>query len=160
MNQRFLLTSIFMSFALTTCVWQPAKADGPCKACQSAAHHHCHRCDHHDSHQCCPSSAPCCHDARICIRAGNAPGCYSEAGVRAFMTLFRAAAEKGVENAAIRAFNATTVAKPCEVCGQASDRDDHDDHKHGDDNDEHEKKRGDDDRRKKGDQDKKRDSKK
>jgi len=72
------------------------------------------------------------------------------------MTLFRAAAEKGVENATIRAFSATTVAAPCEVCGHAKDRDDDDDgddHKHGDDDDE--KKRDDDDHSKKRDQDKK-----
>jgi hypothetical protein len=47
-----------------------------------------------------------------------APVCYSEAGLKAFVTLFRDAAAKGVENATVRAFNATKVAPDCVDCDQ------------------------------------------
>ncbi|MEO8494924.1 MAG: hypothetical protein ABI614_07630 [Planctomycetota bacterium] len=157
MKQQILLTGI-LSIAFTTLVSQPAAAEGPCKSCQAAAHHHDHQGDHHGSLHCCAQAPRCCQDARICIRANNAPACFSEAGVRAFMTLFSAAAEKGVENATIRAFNATSVAAPCDLGSPAKDDDDehgdkHDkDEKHGDDDD-----KKDDDHKKKDDDDKKKD---
>jgi hypothetical protein len=39
--------------------------------------------------------------------------CYTEAGVKAFVSIFREAAIRGVENATVRAFNATKVVPDC-----------------------------------------------
>jgi len=39
--------------------------------------------------------------------------CYTQAGVRAFVALFREAAAKGVENATVRALNATRTIPDC-----------------------------------------------
>ena len=66
----------------------------------------------------CPPVPCCCEDARVCVIEEVAPVCYTEAGLKAFVTLFRDAAAKGVENATIRAFNATKVAPDCVDCDQ------------------------------------------
>jgi hypothetical protein len=66
----------------------------------------------------CPPSPCCCVDATVCVVEEVAPVCYTEAGVRAFVTLFRDAAAKGVENATVRAFNATKVAPDCIDCDE------------------------------------------
>jgi hypothetical protein len=65
----------------------------------------------------CPPVPCCCQDARICVSAELSRVCYTEAGVRAFITLFQEAAVKGVENATIRAFNATKVVPDCVPSG-------------------------------------------
>lgn len=61
-------------------------------------------------------AAGCCNDARVSISIRTARPCFTENGVRAFMTLFQAAAEKGVENATIRAFNGTNAKADCQDC--------------------------------------------
>lgn len=64
----------------------------------------------------CPPPPVCCKDAKICIRVDNDTVCYTEKGLYAFVGLWREAAAKGIENATIRAFNATNVAPPCAPC--------------------------------------------
>jgi hypothetical protein len=61
----------------------------------------------------CPPVPPCCEDARICIIEDSPPVCYTETGLRAFVTIFRGAAARGVENATIRALNATESVPDC-----------------------------------------------
>jgi hypothetical protein len=64
----------------------------------------------------CPPVPCCCEDARICIIEEVPPVCYTEAGLQAFVAIFRGAAAKGVENATVRAFNATKVVPDCIDC--------------------------------------------
>lgn len=68
----------------------------------------------------CPPARPC-RDATICVRPTSRP-CYTPEGVNAFVALFRDAAEKGVENAAIRAFNSTRVAPAAPQAGPPASR--------------------------------------
>lgn len=56
---------------------------------------------------------PCCQDANICFRPDAKRECYTPGGVASFMSIWQAAVAKGVENAAIRAFNATQAEPPC-----------------------------------------------
>jgi hypothetical protein len=64
----------------------------------------------------CPPAPCCCEDARVCVVEQSKTVCYTEAGLRAFAAVFRDAAAQGVENATIRAFNATKVAPNCGDC--------------------------------------------
>jgi hypothetical protein len=66
----------------------------------------------------CPPVPCCCEDARICIIEEAPPVCYTEAGLNAFVAIFRGAAAQGVENATIRAFNATKVVPDCVKCDE------------------------------------------
>jgi len=61
----------------------------------------------------CPPVPCCCQDAKVCIAVQTGPVCYTASGVTAFTALFRDAAAQGVENATIRAFNATKVVPAC-----------------------------------------------
>jgi hypothetical protein len=64
----------------------------------------------------CPPVPCCCEDARVCIQVEISKACYTEAGVRAFVSIFQEAAIKGVENATVRAFNSTKVVPDCVPC--------------------------------------------
>jgi len=55
-------------------------------------------------------------DARICVQEQASRACYTEAGLHAFVALFKEAAAIGVENATIRAMNATKVVADCVPC--------------------------------------------
>lgn len=55
------------------------------------------------------SCSPACHDASLTICVDLARPCYTEQGLKSFAALFSAAAERGVENASIRAFNQVKV---------------------------------------------------
>jgi hypothetical protein len=65
----------------------------------------------------CPPVPCCCEDAHICVVADVPPVCYTENGVHTFIRVFEAAATKGMENAVIRGFNATTASPACKDCG-------------------------------------------
>ncbi len=66
----------------------------------------------------CPN-VPCCPtDASVIVIVEQPAAVYSEAGLRAFASIFSSAATKGVENATIRAFNATKVCPPCKPCDE------------------------------------------
>jgi len=64
---------------------------------------------------------PCCQagDAHIKYRVKipqSKEGNYTAQGVNAFITIFSAAAARGMENAAVRAFNGTSVCTDCKDC--------------------------------------------
>lgn len=73
---------------------------------------------------CCQWESPACPDAPYCANNDaclqhllpppktNDPG-YERSGVHAFISIFEAAAARGIENAAIRAFNSTNVCPTC-----------------------------------------------
>ena len=82
--------------------------------------HQCERCDAHAGH-----ADGCCHDARLVVRTSNARVCFTERGLHSFAALFTNATQKAMENVAVRALNATTVAPPCK--DQGADDDDNDD---------------------------------
>jgi len=55
----------------------------------------------------------CCNDAHITVNLDPRP-CYTANGLNTFMAIFSRAAEKGVENATIRAMNAAKVCPDCD----------------------------------------------
>jgi len=66
----------------------------------------------------CAKPAPCKRDASTCVLIDNTRPTYTAQGVHAFLSLFRVAAEKGVENATIRALNGAKVGPACTDCEQ------------------------------------------
>ncbi|QDU97271.1 hypothetical protein [Lignipirellula cremea] len=58
------------------------------------------------------NSAPCCVDAKAAFTPDARP-CFTPQGIQAFIAIFSSAAEKGVENAAVRALNGTTTCPDC-----------------------------------------------
>ncbi len=64
----------------------------------------------------CGKPVPCVRDASTCVLIDNTRPALTPQGVHAFMAMFQAAAEKGVENATIRALNGAKVAPACTDC--------------------------------------------
>jgi hypothetical protein len=101
-NRIVAVATVGLVFALLVCAGQ-ANAQGPTLAGGSIAG--------------CPPVPCCCVDAHICVVADVAPVCYTENGIHTFIRVFEAAATKGMENAVIRGFNATTASPACKDCG-------------------------------------------
>ena len=100
MNKRLFALAILTSLVLGSGV---VMADKPCR--DSASRH-----SHHEV-KASPCPANNCQDARICISVRSRP-CFTDQGLQAFAALFATAAERGVENAMVRALNATQVTPP------------------------------------------------
>lgn len=95
------LTAVFcvvLSSGASACDKKPVPVPMPCGSCE------------------CPP-VPCCpQDSCAAIVVGEPAAVYTEAGLRTFAAIFSAAATKGVENATVRAFNATKACPPCDPC--------------------------------------------
>jgi len=107
---------ILLSFAVLTapasaCDKKKDKKDTkPAAACQKSC---CAKSTSCCAKRNCPPAPRCCRDAVVCVRIVKPQVCYTPEGVHAFLAVFKAAAEKGVENATVRAFNSSRVAPPC-----------------------------------------------